>query len=188
MSSSAPGSFIQAFGSLAAGQSTASALNAQAALQRQQAQEAIAAGQYDAMRSQLMSSQKIGQSIASYGASGVTGNSGSVLSVLAASASHAELDRLNILHGADIKSANYRNQAALDEAGASSAIAGSRWAALGNVVSGMSNAASSAYSGSSATNMAGANGGAGGGMATGDAMASAGAGEGAGMESAAAFA
>lgn len=199
MSSSAPGSFISAFGSLQAGQSTADSLQAQAALQRQQAQEALNAGQYDAMKSQMMSSMSIGKSIAAYGASGVTANSGSVLAVLAASASNAELDRLNILHGADIKAANYRNQAAMDEAGASSAIAGSRWAAFGNIMSGLSNAASSTYSGANAkadAQMPSVND-SGGGLAGSEfsdagagvgGMDSAGFGEGAGMDSAAALA
>jgi hypothetical protein len=62
--------------------------------------------------------------------------------VVQASHQNAELDRLNILHGADIRAINYENQAAMDKFGADSAIKGSYWSALGSITGGAVNAAS----------------------------------------------
>lgn len=125
------GSGLQAIGALQQGQSTANSLDAQANLQIQNAAEAEAAGHFNAMRSTLNSNQKIGTITANYGASGVTSASGSVQSVLTASASNAEMDRLNILHGADLQAIQYENQASMERRGAQSAITGSIFSALG---------------------------------------------------------
>lgn len=133
---------ISALGSLFGGQSTANSLNAQADLQMQNAQEAESQGKYDAMKSSLVAGQKIGAITAGYGASGVSSNSGSALEVLRASASNAELDRLNILHGADVKAVNYENQASLDRLSASSALNGSIFSAIGNLGLGIANGVS----------------------------------------------
>ena len=127
------GGVLSAYGDIMQGQMTSQSLQAQAKLQEEQANEAGEAGQFNAARSMLISGQKIGQSIASYGASGVTQGSGSVQDVLGASAANAELDRLNILHGADIKAINYNNQASLDRYGADSALQGSYWKAAGSI-------------------------------------------------------
>lgn len=139
---------IKAIGSVLAGQSTANSLNAQADLQMQNAQEAERQGAYDASRSMYLAHQKIGDIEAGYGASGVTSNSGSVLDVLGASAANAELDRLNILHGADVKKIQYENQASIARAGAASAITGSYWSALGAGTEAGANIYAAKYGGS----------------------------------------
>lgn len=131
------GGAISAYGDVQQGQMTSDSLNRQADNLMQQAAEAEQKGQYDAMRQQIGADHKIGQSIAAYGASGVTSNSGSVLDVIHASHMNSELDRLNILHGADIRAINYQNQASMNRYGAESAKLGSYWKALGALTMGM---------------------------------------------------
>ena len=131
------GAGLSAYGAIQQGQMTSDTLNNQANNLQAQANEAESKGQYDAMREQLVSNQKIGTSIAAYGASGVAANSGSALNVIQASHQNAELDRLNILHGADIRAINYQNQASMDRYGAQSAKLGSYWSALGDVSLGL---------------------------------------------------
>lgn len=131
---------IAAAGNIMQGQATSNALNAQAALQIQNASEAEAQGQYDANKSSLESATKIGAITAGYGASGVTTTSGSALNVLGASAANAELDRLNILHGADVKAINYENQASMEKVGAQSAQIGSFFGAAGSIGAGATKA------------------------------------------------
>jgi len=125
------GAAISSYGAVQQGEMTSDSLNLQADSLVQQAAEAERKGQYDSMRQQMISDHKIGASVAAYGASGVGGSSGSVLDVLQASHQNAELDRLNILHGADIRAINYQNQASMNRYGAKSAIMGSYWKALG---------------------------------------------------------
>lgn len=138
---------IGAQGQEAQGVATYDALNSQADVQDQNASEALAQGQFNAMRQHMIAEKKIGTSEAAYSAAGVSGNSGSVLEVLRNSATNAELDRLNILHGADVKSINYENQAALNRYGAKSALVGSKWAALGSVTGGLIKGYSAASAG-----------------------------------------
>ncbi len=130
------GGAISAYGQIQQGKSTSDSLKAQANNLDQQAAEAEQKGAFDAMRQQLVSGAKIGESVAAYGAAGVTSQSGSVLDVVQASHQNAELDRLNILHGADIRAINYQNQASMDRFGAESAIKGSYWSALGSLTGG----------------------------------------------------
>ena len=125
------GAGISAYGDIQQGQMTSDTLNRQADNLSAQAREAEQKGQYDAMREQVIAGQKIGTTEAAYGASGVTSNSGSVMDVVAASHQNAELDRLNILHGADIRAINYQNQASMNRYGGASAVMGSYWKALG---------------------------------------------------------
>jgi hypothetical protein len=124
---------ISAIGSIYQGQTTASALDAQANLADQNAAEAEAQGRYNAMKEQMLAGIKIGSISANYGASGVRSNSGSAEAVIAASTSNSELDRLNILHGADVRSIMYQNQASMDRVGATSALTGSTFAAVGSL-------------------------------------------------------
>jgi len=131
------GTGLSVYGAIQQGQMTSDTLNTQAQNLDAQAKEAESKGQYDAMREQLISGQKIGTSVAAYGASGVAGNSGSALDVIQASHQNAELDRMNILHGADIRAINYENQASMDRYGAQSAKLGSYWQALGAASQGM---------------------------------------------------
>lgn len=139
---------ISAKGEITQGKMTAASLNNQADNLMTQAQEAEDKGKYDAMREQLIAGQKIGTSIAAYGASGVSQNSGSVLDVVQASHQNAELDKLNILHGADVKAINYQNQASMNRFGAQSTLYGAYFAALGKMTGGAIKAASNSRSAS----------------------------------------
>lgn len=131
------GAGISAYGDIQQGQMTSDSLNRQADNLMQQAAESEQKGQYDAMRQQIVAGHRIDTSIAAYGASGVSSSSGSVLDVIHASHMNAEMDRLNILHGADIRAINYQNQASMNRYGAESAKMGSYWKALGALTMGM---------------------------------------------------
>jgi len=130
------GAGISAYGSVQQGEMTSASLNIQADSLMQQAAEAERKGQFDAMRQQMMAGRKIGAAIAGYGASGVKATSGSVLDVINASHMNSELDRLNILHGADLKAINYQNQASMNRYGGASAKMGGYWRALGALTMG----------------------------------------------------
>lgn len=131
------GAALSVYGDVQQGKMTSDTLNNQADNLTQQAAEAEQKGQYDAMREQMLATQKIGTATAAYGASGVAANSGSVLDVVQASHQNSEMDRMNILHGADIRAINYSNQASMDRFGGQSAIMGSYWKALGDASQGL---------------------------------------------------
>ena len=130
------GAGISAYGSVEQGKMTSDSLNTQAQNLRAQAAESEAQGAYNAQRQQIMAGAKIGSETASFGASGVKANSGSALDVIQASHQNAEMDRLNILHGADIKAINYSNQASMDQYGAESALKGGWMKAIGSLAQG----------------------------------------------------
>ncbi len=130
------GSGTQAVGALIAGQQQSNALDTSAEIQRRNASEAKAAGEFNAHRQELIAGQKIGTTEAAFGASGISTDSGSALDVLMMAHTNAELDRLNILHGADIKAINYQNQASMDELGAKQTLQGSYFNAFSSVVMG----------------------------------------------------
>lgn len=130
------GAGMSAYGALQQGKMTSDSLNQQADSLEAQAQEARVKGEYDAMRNQMLAARKIGVAEAAYGASGVSSSSGSVLDVIQASHQNAELDRLNILHGADIRAINYMNQASMNRYGAQSAMLGAHWKVLGALTGG----------------------------------------------------
>ena len=131
----AVGAAMGMIGSLMQGQAQASALERQADLNIQNAAEAKAQGAFNANRSQMTAGKRIGDIMAGYGASGVTATSGSVQEILRSSTANAEMDRLNILHGADLKAIQYENQASMERAGAGSARSGSIFGALGTAAS-----------------------------------------------------
>lgn len=133
---------MSAKGAIDAGRMTSQSLNNQADNLEAQAQESEDKGAYDAMREQMISGQKIGTATAAYGAAGVSATSGSVLDVMQASHQNAELDRLNILHGADVRAINYKNQASMNRFGGQSALFGAYWQALGDLSGGAIKAAS----------------------------------------------
>lgn len=145
---------MKAAGAIMQGKMTSQSLNAQADMNERNAKEAEAKGQYDAMRQQLMAGRAMGASIAAYGASGVT-NTGSVLEVLHTSSMNAELDRLNILHGADVRAINFQNQAAIDRYGAKSALKAGYWNALGSMAGSAMTAASMSTGATPATSAQG---------------------------------
>jgi hypothetical protein len=130
------GSMLSAGGSILQGQAESTSLEAQADLQIQNAAEAREQGKLNAAKSAVESGHKIGAIGAAAGASGVTSDSGSIQEILRASASNAEMDRLNILHGADIKAIQYENAASLSRFGAKSAVMGSYFSAVGSMTKG----------------------------------------------------
>lgn len=138
----AAGGMLGAAGALVKGQMTANSLLAQAKAQELQATEARQAGDYNAFRSQLGATAALGRAEAAYGASGVSSGSVSEQSVLMAGATNAELDRQNIIHGADIKAINYENEASLNRFGANSALQGSYFSAIGSLLGGSASALS----------------------------------------------
>lgn len=94
---------------------------------------AIAARQQaeaEASRQQRLSAKAIGDMRAAYGASGVT-REGTALDVLEESTINAELDRLNILYGGEVKASGYSSTAALERSRASSA-GGVNWLGAGS--------------------------------------------------------
>ena len=142
----AAASVIQGFCAQMSGQAESQKLRYQASIQQNNATLALQSAKADADKQSLMSAAKIGQETASYAASGVDINtSGSVLDVLGNSAANAELDRQNILHGGEIRSINYDNQASRDQASAGNALKSSYFNALGSVAGGAFKMAS--YSG-----------------------------------------
>ena len=122
---------VRAVGGLMAGQAESNSLNAQADLQIKNAAEAEAQGKFNAMKSGLSWDSKIGNMKASIGASGVSNTSGSAAAILGAAASNAEMDRLNILHGADLKAIQFENEASMERLGAKSAVLGGMFKAFG---------------------------------------------------------
>lgn len=118
----AVGGVAGAWGAQVQGQQEANSLEYQATIQKRNAQEALMAAKFNADRLSLSANKMMGAASAGYGAGGVDSSSGSVLSVLAASSANAELDRLNILHGGEMRAVNYENQASIDDLGAKHAI------------------------------------------------------------------
>lgn len=121
------------------GQAQASALDTQAAIARQNATLTRQAGSANAAREEILGSQKMGGIQGAAAAGGVT-QSGSVLDVMHTSAMNSELDRLNIVHGAEVRAINYSNQASLDELGAKSAMNSAYINAVGSIMMGGSRA------------------------------------------------
>lgn len=116
---------ISAIGGIASGQNQAGMLNSQADIATTNSNLALQAGVANARKQQMMSSQKIGAERAGISASGVDSGSGSALAVLQSSSMNAELDRLNILHGSQVQSTNFVNQATMDRDEASQSISAS---------------------------------------------------------------
>jgi len=145
----AGGMGLGAFGALVQGQQTSDVLQYQATIQSRNAAEARASAQYNADRQSVIASRVIGAESTGFGASGVEASSGSVLSVIGASTANAELDRLNILHGGEMRAVNYENQASLDQLGARHAIQASYFDAISSLVGGGSEMLSYNYGGGS---------------------------------------
>lgn len=132
MSTSSAGADFKIAGDLIQGNTTANSLNAQAEMMDRNADAAIQAGEVNAQKQMITAQAKMGQTIAGYGASGVTSTSGTLLEVLKASSQNANLDVMNIKHGAEVRAANYRHQAALNRFGAKTALTGSYFKAMGD--------------------------------------------------------
>lgn len=134
------GTVLGMFGSIEEGEATSQSLDSQAKMQRQNAQLAEQKAQADSLRLSVFADRTTGSIKSSYAANGIASNSGTVRAVLQASGQNAELDRLNIIHGGQIRALNYNNQASLDEFGANQALTGSYFDALAKAFSGGSKA------------------------------------------------
>ena len=97
---------LEAFGQLSEADNKAQALRDEADAETLNAALARRVAKYNAERQQTIATQKIGEVVAGYAASGVAQNSGSVLDILRQSHTNAELDRLNILHEGDMRAYN----------------------------------------------------------------------------------
>lgn len=89
---------------------TAAALRADAATQRKNAEIARETGAFNAAAQQREVVQFRGGQSADVAASGTTQDSGNVLDILRQTNTNAELDRLNILHGAELEAIGAENQ------------------------------------------------------------------------------
>lgn len=107
---------------------TTKALWKEADAQRKNAEIAREAGQFNASRQQEDANQYFGTISADVGASGTTQDSGNILDILRQSHANAELDRLTILHGAELEAISSTNRAAglMAEAESNKKIAGYR--------------------------------------------------------------
>ncbi len=113
------GGMLGAAGALSEAQDKADSLDQEAQIQDKNAAMARQAGKDNAQRQQIVATQKIGGIQADYASSGITSDSGSVLDILRQSHTNAEMDRLEILHGANIKAVNAENRASAARFGAS---------------------------------------------------------------------
>lgn len=90
---------------------TASALRRNAEIQDKNAEIAREAGEFNAAAQQRESIMAKGAQITDSAASGTTQDSGSALALLKQSHINAELDRLNIIHGAELQAISAENEA-----------------------------------------------------------------------------
>ncbi len=97
------GGFLQAGGSIMEAHDKADAYNKEAEDYERNASRTRSVGQYNAMRLNIAAGRKFGGISADYAASGVSSDSQSVLDVLQSSHVNAEFDRLNVLHGAEMR-------------------------------------------------------------------------------------
>ncbi len=115
------GGLLGGIGAMQSARADAAALEEDAQTQMENAVIARKAGVYDSERLQVATGRKIGEMQAGYAASGIEADSGSVLDTLAFSHTNAEMDRLNILYGSELKARGFERQAASDKSRASAA-------------------------------------------------------------------
>lgn len=115
----AAGGIFGAMGSLMEADDKSKAYDRQADELQANAALNLKIGEFNANRQQMIANKKIGAISADYAASGVASDSGSVLDVLASSHANSELDRLSILHGAQVRSTMMQNRAQVDREAAS---------------------------------------------------------------------
>lgn len=107
----AAGYALQGISQVMSTQGQVRSLSAQAGVAEKNADLAILQAKFNAQNQVIQSQKQIAAGEAGYAASGVSGG-GSVFAVIADSMINAELDRLSIIHGGDVRAANFRNQAA----------------------------------------------------------------------------
>lgn len=142
------GGLMSAAGSINEGNSRALDLEDEAATQERNATISRQAAKYNSDRQQMGAEQKIGGVKADYAASGITSDSGSVLDILRESHVNAELDRLNIMHGGEIRAINAENRASNAREGARNIRSASTMNAFSAIFSGAARGASYASGGS----------------------------------------
>lgn len=130
------GAGVSAYGDIVAGEDEASADQYNAYIANNNALIARQQGAYNAARQQGVSQRSIAKTTTAYAASGVATNTGSAAAVIGASAANAELDRQNIVHGADIRATAYTNQANMEIYQGQSAILNSHFKAIGALTGG----------------------------------------------------
>lgn len=111
-------------------------LDDEARVADQNAVTSRAAGAYNARKQAIMGEKTEGAVSADYAASGVTSDSGSALEVLRESHTNSELDRQNILFGAESKAQNFNTQARAARRGSSSARAAGNLNAFSSIFEG----------------------------------------------------
>lgn len=94
------------------------AMEDEAAAADRNAANAKIAGQYNAEKLRMYSDKVEGGTRSDFAASGVAGTSASALEVLRESHMSSELDRQNILYGADVRASNYQARASSLRTGA----------------------------------------------------------------------
>lgn len=102
------GMFTEIMGQQKAGVSSARSLRLESRAAKQNAQFALDEAEAEADARMIQARKIMGEQVADFAASGVTG--GSVFSVMADSLVNAEMDRLSILFGGDIRSKNFMNE------------------------------------------------------------------------------
>jgi len=115
------GGIFKAGGALSQAQDRAWVLEDEAISAEKNAGLARQEGAYNLERHRIVSAKTMGGISADYGASGITADSGSVLDVLRESHTNSEMDRQNILFGAETKARNYEDHARAARQGAKNA-------------------------------------------------------------------
>lgn len=100
---------LQAFGSFEASQATASALGEQASAARRNAKMAKLEAQFEAEARVIQARKMMGEQVTDFAAAGVSG--GSPFAVMSESLVNAEMDRLSVLFGGNIRSRNFMAEA-----------------------------------------------------------------------------
>jgi hypothetical protein len=132
----AGGTMLSMFGDLWSANDKSTAFDAQADELENNAVLTRKAGQFNVLRQQIIAGKKFGEMSAAYGASGLASDSGSVLDVLAASHFNSELDRLNIIHGADVRATMMENRAKEDRSASVTAMNMGYFNAVGDLLGG----------------------------------------------------
>ncbi len=104
------GGMLSGVGQIRDSKEKSASLENEANIAEMNARQAREVGQYNARRQELETNQRIGAIEADVGASGISSDSGNVLDILRQTAVNSELDRQNILRGAELsaRSAEYR--------------------------------------------------------------------------------
>lgn len=108
------GTAIAGIGAIQQGQDAKNASEYNAAVAEQGAVASRQQAAANAAAAERESRKRLGAMEASYGASGVNLSEGSPLEILQQSARDAEMDRLNIIYGGEVRAGGYSNTATLD--------------------------------------------------------------------------